>query len=89
MGQALAGLGGAALVMALGMGVGVLILQRFDLAPAGNPAHIPEWVRLVTFGLLYAGIFWKARLRESPQLRTVLLVLIGMEFWARISQAMT
>jgi hypothetical protein len=37
MGQALAGLGGAALVMALGMGVGVLILQRFDLAPAERP----------------------------------------------------
>jgi hypothetical protein len=34
-------------------------------APVGNSARIPEWIRLVVFGLIYAGFFWKARLRQS------------------------
>ncbi len=32
-------------------------------APVGNSARIPEWIRLVVFGLIYAGFFWKAYLR--------------------------
>jgi len=41
--------------------------DHFDPAlattPVGNPARIPEWIRLVVFGLIYASFFWKARIR--------------------------
>jgi hypothetical protein len=43
---------------------------HFDLSlatkPVGNPAWVPESVRLVAFGLLYAAIFWRAHLGERP-----------------------
>jgi hypothetical protein len=43
--------------------------DHFDLAkattPVGNPAWVSGWISLVIFGLIYAGIFWKARLREA------------------------
>jgi hypothetical protein len=45
--------------------------DHFDPAvattPVGNPARVPGWVKLVVFGLVYAGIFWRARLRGSPR----------------------
>ena len=48
--------------------------NHFDLAlattPVGNPARVPEWARLVIFGLLYAIIFWRARPPSpNPSLR--------------------
>jgi hypothetical protein len=52
-------------------GLLVAPIEHFDpalaTAPVGNPARIPEWVRLVVFGLIYAGVFWKARLLERPR----------------------
>jgi len=52
-------------------GLLVATADHFDLAiattPVGNPARVPEWVKLVVFGLIYALVFWKARLRESPR----------------------
>lgn len=35
--------------------------------PVGNPARVPAWINLLVFGLIYAVIFWKARLREDPR----------------------
>jgi len=53
--------------------------------PVGNPARMPEWIRLVVFGLLYAAIFWKARLRESPRrlVAFVCLTLVLFFLWSK------
>jgi hypothetical protein len=52
-------------------GLLVAPVDHFDLSvatiPVGNPARVPEWIRLVVFGLIYTGVFWKARLREGPR----------------------
>jgi hypothetical protein len=37
------------------------------MTPVGNPARVPGWVPLLVVGLVYANIFWRARLRESPR----------------------
>lgn len=63
--------------------------DHFDLAKAttsvGNPARIPEWTRLVVFGLLYAVVFWKARLRESPRrlVAFVCLTFVLFFLWSK------
>jgi uncharacterized membrane protein len=55
----------------LGTGLLGAPAAHFDLAmataPTGNPARIPEWIRLVVFGLVYALFFWRARLGENPR----------------------
>jgi hypothetical protein len=52
-------------------GLLVAPVDHFDLSvatiPVGNPARVPEWIKLVVFGLIYTGVFWKARLREGPR----------------------
>ena len=35
--------------------------------PVGNPSWVPEWVKLVGFGIVYVITFWKARLGERPR----------------------
>jgi hypothetical protein len=35
--------------------------------PVGNPARVPEWIRLVVFGLIYAGVSWRACLHKAPR----------------------
>jgi hypothetical protein len=66
--------------------------DHFDPAlattPVGNPARIPEWIRLVVFGLMYAGFFWKARLR-APSHRligfvctTIVLFFLWSKGWS-------
>jgi len=35
--------------------------------PVGNLARFPEAIKLVMFGALYAVIFWKSILRQSPR----------------------
>jgi hypothetical protein len=63
--------------------------DHFDPAvatpPVGNPARVPEWARLAVFGLVYAGVFWKARLRESPRglVAFVCLTLILFFLWSK------
>ena len=56
-------------------------VNHFDLAaattPVGNPARVPDWIKLAVFGLISAGLFWKARLRESPR-RLVTFVCVTM-----------
>jgi len=37
------------------------------VTPVGNPARIPGWIPLLVVGLVYANIFWRVRLRESPR----------------------
>jgi hypothetical protein len=55
--------------------------EHFDVSkattPLGNPARVSEWIRLVAFGLLYAGLFWKADLRDSPRR---LVAFVGITF---------
>ena len=45
--------------------------DHFDPAmattPVGKPARIPEWIRLVVFGLVGGVAFWKTHLGESPR----------------------
>jgi hypothetical protein len=52
-------------------GLLVVPADHFDpvaaTTPIGNPALVPAWTRLVVFGLIYAGVFWKARLRDGPR----------------------
>jgi len=66
---------------------GLLVAAKahFDPAvattPVGNPARIPEWVRLVAFGLLYAGVFWKASLREGPHRLVAFVALTFVLFF--------
>jgi len=63
--------------------------NHFDLAlattPVGNPARVPEWARLVFFGLLYAIIFWRARPGESPRrlVAFVCLTLVVFFLWSK------
>jgi len=63
--------------------------NHFDLALAtmlvGNPARVPEWARLVFFGLLYAIIFWRARPGESPRrlVACVCLTLVVFFLWSK------
>jgi hypothetical protein len=55
------------------------------MTPVGNPARIPEWIRLVIFGLVYAGVFWKARLRMRPRrlVTFVCLTLVLFFLWSK------
>lgn len=63
--------------------------DHFDLSvatiPVGNPARVPEWIRLVVFGLIYTGVFWKARLRESPRrlVAFVCVTLVLFFLWSK------
>ena len=63
--------------------------DHFDLStaaiPVGNPARVPEWIRLVIFGLIYTGVFWKARLRESPRrlVAFVCVTLVLFFLWSK------
>jgi hypothetical protein len=63
--------------------------DHFDLAmataPTGNPARIPEWIRLVVFGLVYALFFWRARLSENPRrlVAFVCLTFILFFLWSK------
>lgn len=54
---------------------------HFDLLratkPVGNPSLVPEWIKLAAFGVLYAVIFWKAKVRQD--LRR-LVALVGATF---------
>jgi hypothetical protein len=63
--------------------------DHFDLSvatiPVGNPARVPEWIRLVVFGLIYTGVFWQARLRESPRrlVAFVCVTLVLFFLWSK------
>jgi len=54
---------------------------HFDLLratkPVGNRSLVPEWIKLAAFGVLYAVIFWKAKVRQD--LRR-LVALVGATF---------
>ena len=54
---------------------------HFDLPsatkPVGNPSLVPEWIKLVAFGILYTVIFWQAQVRQD--LRR-LVALVGATF---------
>jgi hypothetical protein len=54
---------------------------HFDLPSAtksvGNPSLVPEWIKLVAFGMLYTVIFWQAQVRQD--LRR-LVALVGATF---------
>jgi hypothetical protein len=62
---------------------------HFDLAlatqPVGNPPRIPEWLRLLAFGLLYGLIFWKARLGQDPRrwMAFVCATLVVFFLWSK------
>jgi len=62
---------------------------HFDIrqatTPVGNPAVVPEWVRLIVFGLLYGWLFWKADLRESPQrlITFVCMTFVVFFLWSK------
>jgi hypothetical protein len=49
--------------------------------PVGNPALVPAWTRLLFFGLIYAGVFWKARLRDGPRRLVALVCLTFVLFF--------
>jgi len=63
--------------------------DHFDLSlatkPVGNPAWVPESVRLVAFGLLYAAIFWRAHLGECPRrlVAFVCLTFVLFFLWSK------
>jgi len=63
--------------------------NHFDLSlatkPVGNPAWVPESVRLVAFGLLYAAIFWRAHLGERPRrlVAFVCLTFVLFFLWSK------
>jgi len=63
--------------------------DHFDLSlatkPVGNPAWVPESVRLVAFGLLYAAIFWRAHLGERPRrlVAFVCLTFVLFFLWSK------
>jgi len=63
--------------------------DHFDLAaattPVGNPARVPEWIKLAVFGLVYALAFWKARLREIPRrlVAFVCFTLLQFFLWSK------
>jgi hypothetical protein len=54
---------------------------HFDLLkatkPVGNSSLVPEWIKLVVFGVLYAVMFWKANVRQD--LRRM-VALVGATF---------
>ena len=66
--------------------------DHFDPAiattPVGNPARVPELVKLVAFGLLYVVVFRQARPRESPRrlvafvCATLLLFFLWSKGWS-------
>ena len=53
--------------------------------PVGNPAWVPEWIRLAAFGLLYAVIFWRSHLGERPHrlVAFVCLTLVVFFLWSK------
>ncbi len=63
--------------------------EHFDPAvavtPVGRPPRLPEWVRLAIFGLLYAVVFWKTRMRESPRrlVSFVCFTLVLFFLWSK------
>jgi hypothetical protein len=73
----------------LGTGLLGAPADHFDLAmataPGGNPARIPEWIRLVVFGLGYALLFWRARLGENPRrlVAFVCLTFVLFFLWSK------
>jgi len=66
--------------------------DHFDPAiattPVGNPARVPELIKLVAFGLLYVVVFRQARPRESPRrlvafvCATLLLFFLWSKGWS-------
>jgi hypothetical protein len=54
---------------------------HFDAAlatqPVGNPARFPEVLKLALFGALYAALYWKSNVRQSPRR---LIALVAMTF---------
>jgi len=63
--------------------------DHFDLAmataPSGNPARLPEGIRLLVFGLVYALLFWRARLGENPRrlVAFVCLTFVLFFLWSK------
>ena len=59
--------------------------DHFDLgkalAPDGNPARVPEWIRLGAFGLLYLFLFRKADLKGRPRRQVAFLALTLVVFF--------
>jgi hypothetical protein len=53
--------------------------------PIGNPSWMPEWIKLVVFGIVYAIVFWKARLGERPRhlVAFVGITLIIFFLWSK------
>jgi len=63
--------------------------EHFDVdaatIPVGNRARVPGWVRLIILGLLYAVIFWKARLGRSGRrlVAFVCITLLVFFLWSK------
>ena len=63
--------------------------EHFNLAaattPIGNPSWVPEWFKLVVFGMVYVIVFWKARLGERPRhlVAFVGITLIIFFLWSK------
>jgi len=63
--------------------------EHFNLTaattPVGNPSWVPEWIKLVVFGIVYAIVFWKARLGERPRrlVAFVGITLIVFFLWSK------
>ena len=55
--------------------------EHFDEAvattPLGNPAVVPEWIRLIVFGALAGLIFFKAHVRDNPRRQ---ITFVGITF---------
>ena len=63
--------------------------DHFDLSlatdPVGNVSRIPEWLRLVVFGAVYAVMFWRVHLRDKPRrlISFVTLTLVVFFLWSK------
>ena len=55
--------------------------EHFDAAvattPVGNPAVVPEWIRLIVFGALAGLIIFKAHVRDNPRRQ---ITFVGITF---------
>jgi len=63
--------------------------DHFDISaattPVGNPAVVPEWVRLVAFGVLAGLIVFKAQVRDYTRRQVIFVTITFLVFflWAK------